>query len=375
VDISANISARSKCNVSLVIDKSGSMAGEKLKYAKLASKQIVDALNNNDSLSLLTFDQNAEVIVNQQELWDKNGVKSEINKLKGQWQTSMYEALKLANNEILKGESGKIFRIILLTDGKPTDNENPVDYRNISSKMNDEGITITTCGIGDYNEELLTIIAENSGGMWYHIVQPADIEKVLYKEINLIKRTSVSSPKLFMKLPPGFTIDKIYKILPDAHPIENYTMDEESGEITITVSDIISYEAQSYVMKINIDPSSKNKSMSHTTNVIEIGEMSRNYTARLHVGFTTKDEWLVETNPYPRESYDVAELSRMTEKGLYDKTIMVEAQKRTQIVERTIVKESPFYSSVTRLKKIQDKGENLTDEEIKATRAKTRVIR
>lgn len=357
-------------NVCLVIDKSGSMAGEKIKNAKLAAQKIVDMLTGQDYLGVIAFDSKVYLVSPHQRITNKSEIKQSIEKLNGKYKTSMYKALKLAFREIkrAKKEFLAVNRIILLSDGKPTDNKNPIDYERLAMDISDFNITITTCGIGDYNEELLTILSETSGGIWYHIKNSDEIENTFRNEIELVKDVAVISPKLYLKLPDGFKIDAIYKVMPDAHQIKNFIQGEE---VTIPLSDIMNYETQTYVAKIIVQSKYDNEVVS-----IEVGEESNLYSEKINVGFTNNQDWWVETNPYPRVSFDTAEITRLTEKGLYDKTIMKEAKYRTRVLEKsTVLKDSAYNDAILKIKSVQERGEILSDEERKEVRAKTRVLK
>jgi Ca-activated chloride channel family protein len=68
-------------NIALVIDRSGSMDGEPLEYAKRACGYVVDLLEPDDILSVITFEENVEVIMPARRVVNKPLVKEYINRI------------------------------------------------------------------------------------------------------------------------------------------------------------------------------------------------------------------------------------------------------------------------------------------------------
>ena len=104
-------------NLCLILDHSGSMNGRPLETVKKAANRIVDRLKNGDRLSIVVFDHRAKVLVPNQVIEDRAGIKQQINRLSADGGTSIDEGLRLGIEELAKGKKEAISQAFLLTDG------------------------------------------------------------------------------------------------------------------------------------------------------------------------------------------------------------------------------------------------------------------
>ena len=108
-------------NISLVLDRSGSMDGEPLEYAKRACAYVVDLLEPDDILSVVTFEENADVIMPARRVANKALVKDYINRIYTGNTTNLYEGLLTACTQVASVKTANTLnRVLLLTDGEPT---------------------------------------------------------------------------------------------------------------------------------------------------------------------------------------------------------------------------------------------------------------
>ena len=116
--------ARLPLNFALVLDHSGSMAGEKLRTMKEAVKNIIDQLDPNDVLSIVTFETKTRLLVQAQPAQDKAGLKKQVDKISDGGGTNMAPGLREGLNLVSQMQSEeRVSRIVLLTDGEATDKE------------------------------------------------------------------------------------------------------------------------------------------------------------------------------------------------------------------------------------------------------------
>ena len=111
-------------NFTLVLDHSGSMAGEKLRTMKEAVNQIIDQLGVEDILSIVIFQSRTEILAPAQPARDKEALKRAVNKIRDGGGTNVAPALQAALRLVSQSLSPeRVSRIILLTDGEATDRE------------------------------------------------------------------------------------------------------------------------------------------------------------------------------------------------------------------------------------------------------------
>ena len=175
-------------NLAIVIDKSGSMSGQRIEKAREAAILAVNMLNENDTLSIVAYDSEARVIVPATKVDNRLRIIGLINEnIYAEGGTALFAGLskgiKQVENQLTKD---KVNRIILLSDGQANIGPSSVDELSqlaiIAAKKN---IAITTLGIGsDYNELLMSSIASYSDGNHVFVNNSADLENVFVHEFN-----------------------------------------------------------------------------------------------------------------------------------------------------------------------------------------------
>jgi len=96
-------------NLCLILDRSGSMKGTPMEKVKQAAMEIVEKLNPEDRLSVISFNHNAEVIVSNQSIAELQQIQKTIKQLKADGGTAIDEGLKLGMKEIAEGKKKSSF--------------------------------------------------------------------------------------------------------------------------------------------------------------------------------------------------------------------------------------------------------------------------
>jgi Ca-activated chloride channel family protein len=168
------VSTASGFHYIILLDTSGSMEGMKLDNAKTGAIELFKRIPEGNKVTFITFSSHVNVI---REFTDPQDLSGEIISLKAGGQTALYTALLTAFNLARKHEIPSY--IVLLTDGNPTDETVEGTYKKIAIP---EGIQIISFGIGDdYNESILKILADRTGGQLYHVDDPMQIPENLPK--------------------------------------------------------------------------------------------------------------------------------------------------------------------------------------------------
>jgi uncharacterized membrane protein len=171
----------------LVIDKSGSMDGEKIQFAKEAAIAAVELLSEKDYVGVLAFDGEPYVIADLQSAAGKAGIVSSIERIDAGGGTAMYEPMVKAH-EALGGVSATFKHCIVLTDGV----SQPGDFQGITGQMANEQITVSTVAVGqDIDAELLQSIARWGKGRYYQTTDPHDIPQIFAKETMTASKSSL----------------------------------------------------------------------------------------------------------------------------------------------------------------------------------------
>ena len=202
-----DVQERSPINLALVIDRSSSMGGERIERARAAAIMTVNMLQENDTLSIVAYDSNVEVIVPATRVTDKKKLIELINqKVTSRGWTALFAGLSKGIDQVERHlDKERINRVILLSDGQanvgPTSINELSELSRIAAK---KGIAITTVGIGDgYNEDLMTAIAGYSDGNHFFVNQVADLEKVFTNEFQDVMSVVAQDVEITIKIAEG----------------------------------------------------------------------------------------------------------------------------------------------------------------------------
>src|SRR6266498_3900625 len=164
---------RMPVNVSFVLDRSGSMKGEKIDRVRRATSRALDLLSAQDIASVVIFDHRTEVLIPAGPVSSQRDIQDKISRIRDAGGTKIAPAVEKGLREIDKGGPNAIRRLVLLTDGQ-TENEN--DCLRQADVAGQRGVPITALGVGkDWNEDLLIDVANRSGGTADYIDQPDKI--------------------------------------------------------------------------------------------------------------------------------------------------------------------------------------------------------
>jgi Ca-activated chloride channel family protein len=180
-ETTTELSPRRPLNLSVVLDRSGSMAGYSLSNAIQATQKLVDFLSPNDLLSVIIYDDVAEIIVPHQAVTNKKEIKAKIKQIKARGCTNLSGGWLLGCTQIESHLSTeKLNRVLLLTDGLANVGERrPNILMKTAQEKANLGIITTTLGFGNnFNEDLLIGMADSAGGNFYFIQSPDDAADV-----------------------------------------------------------------------------------------------------------------------------------------------------------------------------------------------------
>jgi Ca-activated chloride channel family protein len=174
---------RAPLAIAIVLDKSGSMqAGGKMENAKKGAVQALEYLDSSDAAALVVYDDEARVLTPLR-AWSEeafDSAVSAISEVRAGGSTALYDGVALGAEKILRQAGGRVPRILLLSDGMA--NVGPSSARELAAfgrKLAGREMTITTIGLGlDYNEDLMTALAAESGGNSYFVRNASSLPEI-----------------------------------------------------------------------------------------------------------------------------------------------------------------------------------------------------
>jgi Ca-activated chloride channel homolog len=172
----------------LVIDKSGSMGGQKIELAKDAAKGTAELLAPRDQLGVVAFDGASYWVSEIHSAADKGYIIDRISTIEASGGTNIYPGLSDAY-EALVGTSAKLKHVILMTDG----HSEKGDYDGMVRDMVAARITLSTVACGsEADTQLLEELAQSGGGRYYFCDDPQNVPQIFAKETVTASKSAIN---------------------------------------------------------------------------------------------------------------------------------------------------------------------------------------
>ena len=175
---------RPSLDLAVVLDRSGSMGGDKLRFAKKAVDTLIDRLLPSDHMALVTYDSEIETVFARRRVDDALVMKTKVDLVETRGCTNLSGGL-VAGLQQLGRDEGVLRRVLLLSDGYA--NEGVTDLDGLADLAH-QGVTagngVSTFGVGqEFNEQLLRTLSDVGGGNYYYIASPDDIPGIFMEEL------------------------------------------------------------------------------------------------------------------------------------------------------------------------------------------------
>lgn len=178
--------SRPAVNVAVVLDQSGSMAGEKLERAVQGTIQALRRLGPGDIFSVIVYSSTATTLVSAGPVTEMDAIIAKLKTIKASGETALFAGVSQGASEIRKHLNGPyIHRVILLSDGQANVGPSePADLGRLGTALQKEGISVTTLGVGtDYNEDLMTWLSQGSDGNAYFAANEEVLPEIFASEL------------------------------------------------------------------------------------------------------------------------------------------------------------------------------------------------
>lgn len=206
VHLAKTESGRPPLSFSAVLDTSGSMHGNKIDYTKQALRMASRFFRDGDQFAMTVFSDTAEMIMKPTPVdrESKKVFESLVNEIMPHGLTALHSGLDLGIQQAqqMRSESNLT---LLLSDGQANVGETDLEIiGTLARKAAEAGLIVSTLGVGmDYNEALMTEIATQGRGRFYHVQSAAEIVPYLTGELGEAADLAARDVKIHIKLPKG----------------------------------------------------------------------------------------------------------------------------------------------------------------------------
>lgn len=206
----AVLGARQPLDIALVLDRSGSMGGQKIALARQAAKGAAQLLRETDRCALVAYDEEVltSVPTGAVDTTQRSLLNRALDALDARGSTDLFGGWAAGAEQVSADEPGRIRRVLLLTDGLANVGvTDPSVIRGHVRELNVRGVGTSTFGVGaDFDEVLVGGMAEAGGGHFYFIEHPQQIPDYLASELGDLLTVIARSVQMSVQVSGGATV-------------------------------------------------------------------------------------------------------------------------------------------------------------------------
>jgi Ca-activated chloride channel family protein len=237
---------RRPLNLCLVIDRSGSMAGDKIEFTRQAAQFLVQHLGSADYFSIVLYTENVETLLPPEPVIRKDFIVQRLQKIRAGGMTNLsggwLQGCSLVAQNV---RDDYINRVILMSDGLA--NRGIIDERQLvtmAREKRNQNVTTTAMGLGaDFNEELLMAMADAGGGAFYFIESPESTPLIFQEELRGL--LSVVGQNLTVRLEVSENISNVSQL-------NAYDLHLNGNLYTFSLGDVYGDELKTLVLELDV---------------------------------------------------------------------------------------------------------------------------
>jgi Ca-activated chloride channel homolog len=204
---------RAPLNLAVVVDRSGSMGGEKLASVKTALGKLIDQLDEGDRFALVLFDDQIDVLQASAPVTDRAALKAKVDGIYARGSTDMAAGLDAGYDQVEAGHTvGLSDRVMVFTDAMTNTGDLDTEtFISLATTHGAEGIGLTVFGVGiDLNQELVLAVSALRGGNYLYLADAERIATVFDEDFDYLV-TPLAYDLAFSLVPSaGFQVTAVY---------------------------------------------------------------------------------------------------------------------------------------------------------------------
>lgn len=241
-------SAPTPMNLALVIDRSGSMKGDRIANAMNAAVTALERMRDGDMISIVSFDTAAQVVVPPTRIsaGNRSSIEASIRSIRLGGDTciscGLEEGMRQLDLATLGGD--RINRMILLSDGATNNGIRDMPgMRSLANRMRGRGVTISTIGVDvDFDEKMMAAIANEANGRHYFVATSASLPAVFGQEFDDVLASVAKDAELSIELAPGVEVAEVF----------DRTFRREGNKIIVPFGTFSSKQEKTVLVKLRV---------------------------------------------------------------------------------------------------------------------------
>jgi Ca-activated chloride channel homolog len=209
-----------RMNLTLVLDRSNSMSGARMEKVKIAAHQIIDNMHAEDIISVVSFNDRAETIIEATTVTDRPALKAKVSMISPSGGTEIYQGLNEGVKQNRKFLGPRLVNhVILLTDGHTFGDQDKC--LELATHCNTEGIGMSALGLGsDWNDKFLDDLVSRTGGNSMYVKSANSVVKFLNEQVKNLTQAFAERVSLSIAVENNVQIESIFKLSPHPQPLE-----------------------------------------------------------------------------------------------------------------------------------------------------------
>ena len=237
---------REPINIGFVLDRSGSMGGRKIGFARQAVIEAIGALDERDRFSVVAYDDRIDVVVESRLATDegRRDARRLVEAIDARGRTDLFAGWMRGCEQVAAHQvAGDVNRVLLLSDGLANVGvTDPRELERHAAALHVRGLRTDTFGVGsDFDEKLLEAMAVAGGGHSYFIEQEVQIRDFITSAVGEALDVVARDVRLEVSVPDGVLVE----------PIGRFATTVDGDRRVVELGDLVSGQRLELVLRLN----------------------------------------------------------------------------------------------------------------------------